>query len=114
VFDSSSVLTYTLGAATDTFIILEWGTEGAPDGTSVNNNQPNDSTAPDNTHPYTILPSPTPKPFVMPAGLTQAVIVFVAFLAVFGLLGYIYVERKAQAESKPSWTSKKKKGPNNW
>jgi hypothetical protein len=115
LFDSSNVLSYTLGAATDTFIILEWDSGGAPDGTSENNNnQPSDSTAPDNTPPYQILPSPTPKPFVMPAEVTQAAIVVVAFLAVFGLLGYVYVERKAQADSQPTRGSKRKEPKRKW
>ena len=117
---SSGVLTYTLGAATDTFIILEWGDAGGGSGggSSSGPSTPGDSgeDSQDGQDVYVPLPerTPEPKPFVMPAEVTQAVIVAVAALAVVGLLGYVYQARKAQAEAKPSWSPKTKEAKRKW
>ena len=55
-----------------------------------------------------------PKPFAMPDEVTQAVIVIVVAVVVAGLLGYVYQTLKAQADSKPSWTSKRKEPKRKW
>jgi hypothetical protein len=118
--DSAKQLTYTLGAGTDTFIIVEWGDSSGSSGSGSSSgpSTPGDSGDGSQDVPDTYVPlperTPEPKPFVMPVEVTQAVIVSVAALAVVGLLGYVYQARKAQADAAPSWSPKGKEAKRKW